>query len=176
MRANMKKCTSTLTGVVLATVVLFLQGTASADPAAMDPVSGGGVTQLIPCPPPAGIMMQFEGMVVLSIRGELRSAHLLVNVYSIEQNEEGVQHVTASHVLTFDDDGSTIVTSDKEVAEPTDTPGVVTLNASLDVVAGTGAYEGATGNLTAHGTMDFTGFLPTACFTLQGVVSSPATE
>jgi hypothetical protein len=163
---------------VLATTLLLLPGTAVAKGPAMDPVSGTGLTHLAKVAPdpdlPEGVIMQFEGSVVLFVRGELKTADLIVNVYSVLENEEGVQHVSASHIFTFDD-GSTIITVDNEVAEPTDTPGLYTLNGNLDVALGTGVYEEASGHLTAHGTMDFRG-LPIACFNVRGVVSSPATE
>jgi len=176
MKSKMKKIVSTrsLPVFVLATTLLFLLGTAVAVGPAMDPVSGMGSSQFVPSPPPPGVIMQFKGEVKLLVRGEPKTADLLVNVYSILLNEENVQHVSASHILTFED-GSTIVTDDMEVAEPTDTPGVYTLNGNLDVVSGTGAYAGVSGQLTAHGTMDFTGPLPVASFTLRGAISS-ATE
>jgi hypothetical protein len=176
MKSGMKKLVSisSLSAFVLATILLLLLGTAEATGPAMDPVSGTGSTQLVLAPPPEGVMMQFEGSVVLFVRGELKTADLLVNVYSVVENEEGVQHVSASHIFTFGD-GSTITTVDTEVAEPTDTPGLYTLNGNLDAASGTGVYDGASGHLTAHGTMDFRG-LPTASFTVRGAVSSPATE
>ncbi len=176
MKSRMKKIVSIrfLPVFVLATTLLFLLGTAVATVPAMDPVSGTGSSQLVQIPPPPGVMMQFEGSVELSVRGEPKTAHLLVNVYSVLENEEGVQHVSASHILTFGD-GSTIETADSEVAEPTDIPGVYTLNGNLDVVSGTGVYEGTSGRLTTHGTIDFRA-LPVASFDIRGVVSSPATE
>jgi hypothetical protein len=176
MKSRMKKIVSTksLPAFVLATTLLFLLGTAVATGPAMDPVSGTGLSQLVLSPPPPGVMMQFEGNVDLLVRGEPKTAHLLVNVYSILENEEGVQHVSASHTLTFED-GSTIVTADKEVAEPTDTPGLYTINATMEVKEGTGIYDGVSGYLTAHGTMDFNVFPFEASFTLRGAISS-ATE
>jgi hypothetical protein len=152
----------------------------------MDPVSGTGSSEIItanpyvplpePLPePPVGVMMQFEGSVKLYVRGELKTAELLVNVYSVVVNEEGVQHVSASHILTFED-GSTIITDDMEVAEPTETPGLYTINAKMEVKEGTGIYDGVSGHLTAHGTMAFNVWPYKASFTLKGAVSSPATE
>jgi|GEM_PF-6897990 len=159
---------------VLATTVLVLLGTAVAQPA-RDPVSGTGSSELVTTsPPPAGAIMQFAGSIDLLVRGEATTVDLVVNVFSIVENEEGVQHVTASHVLTFDD-GSTITTSDKEVAEPTDVPGLYVLNGNLKVVSGTGVYAGAAGHFTAHGTMDFRA-LPIASFEIRGAVSSPAAD
>jgi len=186
MKSKVKKIVSTrsLPVFVLATTLLFLLSTAVATGPAMDPVSGTGSSKIVtaiadmglPLPePPVGVMMQFEGSVELSVRGELKTAELLVNVYSVLVNEEGVQHVSASHILTLVD-GSTIVTADKEVAEPmTDTPGLYTINAKMEVKEGTGIYDGVSGYLTAHGTMDFRVFPFEASFTLRGAISS-ATE
>lgn len=178
MKSRMIKLVSTrfVPAFVLATTLLFLLGTAMATGPAMDPVSGTGSSQLdIMNPPPEGVMMQFRGSVELSVRGELKTADLLVNVYSVLENEEGVQHVSASHILNFGD-GNTIITNDMEVAEPTDTPGLYTINATMEVKEGTGIYDGVSGHLTAHGTMDFRVFPFEASFTLRGAVSSPATE
>jgi hypothetical protein len=188
MKSRMKRIVSirSLPAFVLATTLLLLLGTAVATVPAMDPVSGTGSSEIItanpyvptpePLPePPEGVMMQFEGSVELSVRDELVTADLLVNVYSVLVNEEGVQHVSASHILTFED-GSTIVTDDMEVAEPTDKPGLYTINAKMEVKEGTGIYDGVSGNLTAHGTMDFRVFPFEASFTLRGAISSPATE
>jgi hypothetical protein len=172
MKSRMKKIVSikSLPAFMLATTLLFLLGTAVATEPAMDPVSGTGLSQLVLSPPPPGVMMQFEGNVDLLVRGEPKTAHLLVNVYSILENEEGVQHVSASHILTLGD-GSTIKTTDKEVAEPTDIPGLSTINATMEVKEGTGVYDGVSGNLTAHGTMDFRVFPFEASFTLRGAIS-----
>jgi hypothetical protein len=190
MKSRMIKLVSTrsVPAFVLATTLLLLLGTAVATEPAMDPVSGTGSSEIItanpyvPLPPlpepfpepPEGVMMQFEGSVELSVRGELKTADLLVNVYIVLENEEGVQHVSASHILTFED-GSTIKTDDMEVAEPTDTLGLYTINATMEVKEGTGIYDGVSGHLTAHGTMAFNVWPYKASFTLRGVISS-ATE
>jgi hypothetical protein len=141
---------------------------------AKDPISGTGSSTLVLGPPPPGTIMQFAGSIDMVVRGETKTADLVVNVYSVAENEGGVQHVSASHVLTFDD-GSTITTADKEVATPTDVPGLYALNGNLKVVSGTGAYEGASGHFTAHGTMDFRA-LPVASFEIRGALSSPAVD
>lgn len=165
--------------MVISIVVICLAGLhmindAMANPA-RDTVSGTGLSTLVLSPPPEGVLMQFEGNIELSIRnGEPENVELLANVYSVVENEEGVQHVKCKKILTFED-GSTMNTDDMELAEPSDIPGVYLLNANLKVVSGTGVYEGASGNLTAHGTIDFTG-LPSASFELRGTVSSPNDE
>jgi hypothetical protein len=109
MKSRMKKLTiRSLPAFVLTTTLLFLLGTAMANlpnrhcywrkGPAVDPVAGTGLTQLVLSPPPEGIMMQFEGSVDLFVRGELKTAHLMVNVYLIVENAAGVQYVLASHI------------------------------------------------------------------------------
>ena len=169
MKSRMKKLTiRSLPAFVLTTTLLFLLGTAVAKGPAVDPVLGTGSTQLVLAPPPEGVMMQFEGSVVLFVRGELKTADLTVNVYHMVENAAGVQYVLASHIFDFGDD-DTITTVDKEVARPTDTLGLYTLSGDLDVALGTGVYEGASGHLSAHGTMDLR-TLPTAKFKIKGLI------
>jgi hypothetical protein len=57
-----------------------------------------------------------------------------------------------------------------EIAAPTSTPGLFTLDANMEVVSGMGIYEGVRGRLTAHGTIDFRA-LPTAEFKIEGAIS-----
>lgn len=161
MKSRMKKLTSKWSRRVLALVVLVVLSTAIAEPA-KDPVSGSGSSSAIND-------FQFEGSAALVIRGAEKSAKLLVTVLAPpEISDEGVQHVVATHTFTFAD--GSITTSDKEIAEPTETPGLYTLNATMKVVSGTGVYEGVSGHLTAHGTIDFRG-VPAAEFELRGSIS-----
>ena len=131
--------------------------------AATDNTSGSGVTAAIS-------ENQFAGTVTLSIRGQEKLADLLVTVLEppvVDAN--GVQYVTATHEFTFAD-GSSITTSDREVATPTETEGLYDLVASMGIASGTGLYEGVTGQLEAHGTIDFAAVPPVAQFELTGVV------
>lgn len=146
---------------------LYLGNKVFAGPA-MDPVSGAGSSIAIN-------EYQFAGTATLVIRGQEKSADLLVTVLAPPVvSEEGVQHVVATHTFTFAD-GSSITTSDKEIAEPTSMPGFYTLNANMKVVSGTGIYEGVSGHLTAHGTIDFRA-LPAAEFEIRGAISATAEE
>ncbi|MHC4643241.1 MAG: hypothetical protein ACYS32_16475 [Planctomycetota bacterium] len=158
---TMKQLTTKLVMPVLVLMALFVFTTALAEPAA-DPVSGSGSSSAIN-------EFQFAGSATLVIRGQEKTAELLVTLLGLTVSDEGVQHVVATHTFTFAD-GSSITTSDKEVAEPTETPGLYTLNANMEVVSGTGVYEGISGRLTAHGTIDFRG-LPAAEFEIAGVIS-----
>ena len=114
---------------------------------------------------------QFQGAATLTIRGQAKSADLLVTVLAepgVDTN--GVQHVVATHTFTFAD-GSSFTTSDEETAEPTSTPGLYTLTAKMEVVSGTGIYERVGGRLVANGTIDFAAQPPTAQFELAGAIS-----
>jgi hypothetical protein len=158
----MKKLTTKWTIPVLTMAMLIVLSTALAEPA-KDPVSGSGSSSAISD-------YQFAGSATLVIRGQEKLAELLVTLLGLTVSDEGVQHVVATHTITFTDGSGSITTSDKEVAEPTETPGLYTLNANMEIVSGTGIYEGVTGRLTAHGTIDFRA-LPTAEFEIAGVIS-----
>ena len=157
----MKKLTTKWTIRFLTLALLIVLSTALAEPA-KDPVSGSGSSSAISD-------YQFAGSATLVIRGQEKLADLVVTLLGLTVSDEGVQHVVATHTFTFAD--GSITTSDKEVAEPTDTIGLYTLNANMEIVSGTGVYEGVTGRLTAHGTIDFRA-LPTADFEIVGVISS----
>ena len=77
----------------------------------------------------------------------------------------------ARQIGTFVDGSSSITTSDMEIAAPISTPGFFILNANMEVVSGTGIYEGVHGRLAAHGTIDFRA-LPTAEFEIEGAISA----
>ncbi|UCG59601.1 MAG: hypothetical protein JSU70_08800 [Phycisphaerales bacterium] len=136
--------------------------------AVSDSVSGSGATAAIN-------ENQFAGSATLNIHGQEKSAELLVTVLAEpEIDANGVHHVVASHTFTFAD-GSSITTSDQETAEPTATPGLYTLTANMDIVSGTGIYEGVSGQLIANGTIDFAAEPPAAQFELTGTIVEDTT-
>jgi N-acetylneuraminic acid mutarotase len=113
---------------------------------------------------------QFVGAATLTIRGQEKTADLLVTFLEppvVDAN--GVQHIKATHEFTFPD-GSSFVTSDQEIATPMATEGLFTLAAIMDITSGTGLYEGATGRLEANGTLSFRGRFPSAQFEMAGAV------
>ena len=171
MKAKTRKL---VCAVVCLTVAPLFFGSATAEGPAKDPIYGIGSSMLVPAPPPEGVMMQFSGWVDLLVRGEVVNTELLVNLYSSTENPAHVQHALASHMMTFPD-GSTITTEDMEVVKPTNVPGIYKVNAEMQVISGTGRYEGVSGHLTAHGTVDFSG-LPAISFELRGAISAPAEE
>ncbi len=154
--------------LLLFTVVfMIVLGSAIAKPA-RDPVSGYGSTVLSDPGPP----MVFAGTATLFIRGQEKLADLTVTVLGIRISDEGVQHVVATHNFTFTDGSGSITTSDKETAEPTAIPGLYIINANMKVVSGTGVYDGASGHLSAHGTIDLIAGM--ADFDLKGSISAAA--
>lgn len=162
----MKKQTTKMVMPVLALVVLVVLTTALAGPAG-DPVSGSGSSSAINA-------FQFAGSATLVIRGQEKStleapAGLLVTLLEEpRESDDGVLHVVATHTFTFAD--GSITTSDKEIAEPIDEYGLHALNANMEIVSGTGVYEGITGRLTAHGTINFGLVTPAAEFEIKGFV------
>ena len=63
---------------------------------------------------------------------------------------DGTLHAATSHTFDFGDLGS-FTTQDKAKLEPTDTPGVFRLISNLEIVSGTGIFEGARGRLAGRG-------------------------
>ena len=118
---------------------------------------------------------QFAGTATLTIHGQEKPAELIVTLLEppvVDAN--GVQYVKATHEFTFAD-GSSFITSDQEIATPTETEGLYSITATMDVTSGTGIYEGVTGCLMAHGTIDFAAQPPAAQFELVGVIHEDTT-
>ena len=116
---------------------------------------------------------QFAGTATLTIHGREKQADLVVTVLEppvIDAN--GVQHVVATHEFTFAD-GSSIITSDQEIATPTETEGLYSITAMMDITSGTGMYEGVTGRLNANGMIDFAAQPPAAQFEIAGAIICP---
>jgi N-acetylneuraminic acid mutarotase len=119
---------------------------------------------------------QFSGTATLTIHGQVKPANLLVTLLEppvIDAN--GVQYVTATHEFTFSD-GSSFITSDQEVATPTETEGLYILTGIMDITSGTGMYEGVTGRLSVvNGSIDFAAQPPIAQFDIAGAVIEDTT-
>ena len=157
MKAKMKKLISIKSIPILALVLLIVLGSALA--AGRDPVYGSGWAKL------NLVTGAAEGQADLIIGGEEFTASLAIQLTSQVVSDEGVLHATATHTFTLP--SGTIITSDKEVI---DTDG--TLNAHLTITGGTGAFEGASGELAGHGQVQFTS--PTTAnvsYEIRGVIS-----
>lgn len=83
-----------------------------------------------------------------TVTGDLAgTAH--ADYFDIEQSGEGATHMNAVHIITTAD--GTLVTSDRILLLADNEPGWGRPNSQLRIVAGTGAYENATGLLHTHG-------------------------
>ena len=155
---------------VLALVLLVVLGSALAKPA-RDPVSGYGSSVLnLATQPPSS-----TGTVTFFIRGEELTADLSVTVLTMTFSDEGVLHATALSTLDFGC-GDTFTTKDKIVGEPAG-PGLSTVNESLKIIRGTGAYEGASGHLSIHGQMQFVSETEAVVtYEVRGAISSVEAE
>ncbi len=134
----------------------------------IDNTTGSGATNAIN-------EFQFAGTATLVIHGQEKPTDLLVTVLEpplVDAN--GVQYVKATHAFTFAD-GSSLITSDQEIATPTETEGLYAITAIMDIASGTGLYTGVTGQLTATGTIDFAAQPPTARFEIAGAVIEDTT-
>ena len=113
---------------------------------------------------------QFAGTATLTIDGQEKQADLLVTLLEPPVvDTSGVQHIVATHEFTFAD-GSRFITSDQEIATPTETEGLYAITAIMDIASGTGMYEAVTGRLMANGTIDFAAQPPAAKFEIVGAV------
>lgn len=72
--------------------------------------------------------------------------------FDIQQRGSGVVHMLAHHTITRST--GTIRTSDEILLLPDQDPTVGRPNSRLEVIGGTGAYDGATGLLHTHGQLN----------------------
>jgi hypothetical protein len=152
-------------GLALATALIVTFGgvgavdVAGAGPGC-EPVSGSGSSEFQP-------PNVFTGTMNLTIGGEAFEATFAATLLGEVVSDEGVIHGTASH--TIDLGNGTLTTEDSAVLEPTDIPGLFTLNERMKVVAGTEKFANASGQLHAHGVIDF--YHGWASFEIHGVIS-----
>lgn len=149
MKTKMKKLISIKSMPLFALALLIVSGLTLA--AVRDPVSGSGFTS-------ATGPTTFLGTATLIVRGEVLDADVEVTLLKPPVvSEDGVLHVNEiEHIFIFsvDENGELIdsfTVTGKEVADPTDTPGLYILNGYMKIISGTGAYEGATGEMSVHG-------------------------
>ena len=86
-----------------------------------------------------------------SVEGDL-SGGFSAEYFDIQQRGSGVIHMLAHHTITRST--GTIRTSDEILLLPDQDPAVGRPNSRLDVIGGTGAYDGATGVLHTHGQLN----------------------
>jgi hypothetical protein len=107
---------------------------------------------------------EFEGTATLYVGAEVWEATVAITATEIVVDDDGTQHVKATHTFTFDD-GTSFTTTDEETAVPTETPGVFTLTGTLMITEGD--YGG---RLQVMGTMNFASEPPTAKYKLYGSI------
>jgi hypothetical protein len=168
MKTKMKKLISIKSIPIIALAMLIILGTVFAD--IRDPVSGSGLTF-------ATGPNTFAGIATLIVRGKVLDAEVEVALFEPPvESEDGVLHVNAiEHIFIFsvdenEDPIDSFTVTGKEVADPTDTPGLYILNGYMKIICGTGAYEGVSGEMSVHGTIDFRE-LPSASFDIHGAIS-----
>ena len=86
-----------------------------------------------------------------TLEGDL-SGGFSAEYFDIQQRGSGVIHMLAHHTITRST--GTIRTSDEILLLPDQDPAVGRPNSRLDVIGGTGAYDGATGLLHTHGQLN----------------------
>ena len=88
-----------------------------------------------------------------TVQGNL-SGGFSAEYFDIEQRGNGVIQMRAHHTITTST--GTIRTSDEILLLPDQDPAVARPNSRLDVIGGTGAYDGAAGLLHTHGQLNLT--------------------
>jgi hypothetical protein len=100
------------------------------------------------------------------------------NYFNIEKQGDpghgnGVFQMNSQHTITFVD-GSTLMTHDEILLQPLKTnPGWMQANSRLYIVAGTGAYAGATGLVHTHGQANVFTVPPQGSIDFDGQVCLP---
>lgn len=142
MKARMKKLMSVEGTAALA--ILIASGFALA--AAREPASIQGQVDLD----------MFSGTATVTIGGVTLSGSVqVIPTGPIVESEDGVLHFTeVMHVFDLGDQ-NTFVTTGKEVADPVNPFGLYTLNGYMKITSGTGTFEGASGELSVHGELDW---------------------
>jgi len=110
----------------------------------------------------------FVGSGALVIRGaEFEVSITTVLLAGPFEGDDGTLHATTSHTFSFDEENS-FITTDKAILEPTDIPGVFTLNSNMKITSGTGMFEWSSGRLHAHGEIDLINGVTS--FDINGVI------
>ena len=158
MKTRMKKLISVKSMPVLALSLLVLLGSALA--ASRDPVSISGTVDLT----------TFSGTATVTIGGEELSGSVqVIPMVPPEPKDGGLYFPEVQHVFIFDD-VSILTTTGEELAMPTDENlAVWTLHGNMEIISGTGVFEGASGELRVNGQMDWS--VGQATFQANGVIS-----
>lgn len=141
----MKKITTSLTVLSLLTLLTLVAGANAGT--SCDKVRGAGHTF-------ATGPATFQGSATVKIGDEEYNAAVTTNLLGPPRvTEDGTLLAHTSHTFVFGN-GSSFTTFDNAVLSPTDTPGVYNLNTRAEIIQGTGDYDGASGSLSIHGTIN----------------------
>ena len=168
MKTKMKKLISIKSVPLFVLALLIVLGTALAD--GREPVSGSGNVQLVSA---SDTELVLQGPAKFSVGGEVLEGMVTVTVdlTQTELQESVVHYNWVKHEFTFDDGESTLTTIGEEFAVPTDeNPAIQTLHGNMEIMSGTGVFEGASGELRVNGQMNFGAMPPEATFEAQGVI------
>ncbi len=148
MKARMKKLISIKSIPILSLALLIVLGTALADSEG-DSVTGSGQVN-VNLGTGSG-----QGTAILSIEGEKFEGSVMVTpMVPPVPKDGGLYFPVVEHVFDFGDD-NTLTTSGAEFAKPTDQPGLYILDGYLNITDGTGDFDGASGEMSAHGQIHF---------------------
>ncbi|MHC4518669.1 MAG: hypothetical protein ACYTAS_08790 [Planctomycetota bacterium] len=114
----------------------------------------------------------FTGTATADIAGDtLRGTVQVIPMQPPVPKDGGLYFPEVQHVFTFED-GSALTTTGEEFAMPTDeNPAIYTLHGNMQILTGTGAFEGAGGELHVNGQMDYSVNPGQATFAAHGVIS-----
>lgn len=159
MKVRIKKLTSIMVIPVLALALLVTLGVALAE-TGRDPVTITGTVNLA----------TFIGTATATFGTDTLSGTVqVIPMAPPEPKDGGLYFPVVNHVFTFED-GSTLTTTGAELAMPTDeNPAIFTLHGNMDIIDGTGVFEGASGNLRVNGQMDWS--IGQAAFESKGTIS-----
>ena len=144
---------------VLTMALLATFGAALAE-TGRDPVTISGTVNLA----------TFMGTVTATIGTDTFSGTVqVIPMVPPEPKEGGLYFPVVNHMFTFED-GSSLTTTGAELAMPTDeNPAIFTLHGNMDIIDGTGVFEGASGELRVNGQMDWS--VGQAAFESKGAIS-----
>jgi hypothetical protein len=143
--------------------LLIVLGTALA--AGREPISISGQVTLAPEPP-------FFGDAIVTMGGEdLECTVAVIPMRLPVPKDDGLFFPEVQHVFTFKD-GSSLTTTGAEFAMPMDeNPAVATLHGNMEIISGSGVFDGASGELRVNGQIDWPPISGQAIFEANGVIS-----
>jgi hypothetical protein len=160
MKTKMKKLISIKSVPLLALGLLIVSGFTLAPPG-HEPISICGVVDL----------ETFNGTAIVVVGDEAISGTVeVVPLQDPVPKDGGLYFPEVTHIFIFEDeDLSGMITTGEELAMPTDeNPAIFTLHGNMEIMSGTGVFEGASGELRVNGEMNFS--FGQATFNAKGTI------